>query len=252
MIDLSPLAHFGFLLVRPGMLLMLAPGIGGVFVPAQVKIGLTVFIALALFPSVAIPPGNGNALVTAIIAREVVIGLSLGFVLRALMAGAELAGHLSGYQIGFSYGATIDPQNGVQNTMLATLYGMLATLGFLAINGHHMLLQALTMSYSGLPIGMGGISGTLVTNVRDIMGLVFVVGARLAAPIVIVLLVVEVAVGLVSRTSPSLNFMIIGYPVRLVIGLFVLAALIGTIPAVTNAMTESAIMLAMRTAAAFR
>jgi flagellar biosynthetic protein FliR len=251
-IDVTPLAHFGLLLVRPGMLLMLAPGIGGAFVPGQVKIALTVLIAFALFPSVAIPPGNGNALVTAIVAREVIIGLSLGFAVRALMAGAEFAGHLSGYQIGFSYGATIDPQNGVQNTMLATLYGMLATLGFLAINGHHLLLRALATSYAGLPIGMGGINGTLLGTVRDIMALVFVVGTRLAAPIVIVLLVVEVAVGLISRTSPSLNFMIIGYPVRLIVGLVVLAALVGTIPAVTNALVEGAVMLGMRTAAIFR
>jgi len=251
-IDVTPLAHFGLLLVRPGMLMMLAPGLGGAFVPGQVKIGLTVLVALALLPSVAIPPGDGNALVTAVIAREIVIGLSLGFALRALIAGAEFGGHLSGYQIGFSYGATIDPQNGVRNTMLATLYGMLATLGFLAINGHHMLLRALAMSYTGLPIGMGHINGTLLMTVRDIMALVFIVGARLAAPIVIVLLVVEVAVGLISRSSPSLNFMIIGYPVRLVIGLFVLAAVVGTVPSVTNAMLEGVLMLAMRTAAIFR
>ncbi len=252
MLDVTPLAHFGLLLIRPGMLLMLAPGIGGAFVPGQVKIGLTVLIALVLSPLVPIPPGNGNALITTIIAREVVIGLSLGFAVRALMAGAEFAGHLSGYQIGFSYGATVDPQNGVNNTMLATLYSMLATLGFLAINGHHMMLRALAVSYAGLPIGMGGISGTLLATVREILAMVFIVGVRLAAPIVIVLLVVEVAVGLISRTSPSLNFMIIGYPVRLVIGLFVLGALIGTIPAVTNSMLESALMLAMRTAAIFR
>src|SRR5262245_41335679 len=99
------------------MLLMLAPGIGGAFVPGPAKIGLTVLIALVLFPSVAIPSGNGNAIVTAIIAREVVIGLSLAFVLRAFIAAAELGGHLSGFQIGYSYGATVDPQNGVQNTM---------------------------------------------------------------------------------------------------------------------------------------
>ena len=252
MIDFTPLAHFGLLLVRPGMILMLAPGIGGAFVPGQVKIGLTVLIALALFPSVAIPRGDGNAILTAIIAREVVIGLSLAFVLRALIAGAEFAGHLSGFQIGFSYGATVDPQNGVQNTMLATLYSLLATLGFLAINGHHMLLRGLAASYNGLPIGMGQVNGTLPAAVRDIMGLVFTVGARLAAPIVIVLLVVEIAVGLISRTSPTLNFMIIGYPLRLVIGLVLLGALVGTIPAVTNALVESTIMLALRTAAIFR
>ncbi|MEQ1759103.1 MAG: flagellar biosynthetic protein FliR [Vicinamibacterales bacterium] len=252
MLDVSPLAHFGLLLVRPGMLMMLAPGIGGQFVPGQARVALTVLIALALFPSVAIPAGNGNALVTAIILREVVIGLSIGFVIRALIAGAEFAGHLSGYQIGFSYGATVDPQNGVNNTMLATLYGMLATLGFLAINGHHMLLRALAMSYSGLPIGMGGVSQSLPAAVREIMALVFIVGTRLAAPIVIVLLVVEIAVGLISRASPSLNFMIIGYPIRLIVGLFLVAALVGTVPAVTNALVETTLMLAMRTAAIFR
>lgn len=252
MIDFSPLAHFALLLVRPGMLLMLAPGIGGASVPGPAKLALTVLTALVLFPSVAIPRGEGNAILTAIIAREVVIGLSIAFVLRALVAGAEFAGHLSGYQIGFSYGATIDPQNGVQNTVLATLYGMLATLGFLAINGHHMLLRALAASYTGLPIGMGQVSASLLGSVREILGLVFTVGVRLAAPIVIVLLIVEIAVGLVSRTSPSLNFLIVGYPLRLVVGLVVLAALVGTIPAVTNALLENVLMLAARTAAAFR
>ncbi len=253
MLDLTPLARFGFLLIRPGMVLVLAPGIGGVAVPAQAKIALTAFIAVALLPVVTIPAGDGGALVPAIIAREIVIGMSLGFAVRTLVAGAELAGHLSGFQMGLSYAAAVDPLNGVQNPILATFFGMLATLGLLAINGHHMMLQALAMSYSRLPIGMGGVNGDgLLEAVRDLLALVFGVGARLAAPIVVVLLVVEVGVGLISRAAPSLNFMIVGYPVRLLIGLLLLAALVGTVPAVTNAMAESAILLATRTAAVFR
>src|SRR5919201_5279918 len=98
-----------------------------------------------------------------VVAREAAIGLSLAIVLRALIAGAEFAGHLSGQQIGFNYGATIDPQSGVRNNMLATLYGSLATLGFLAINGHHMLLRAMAASYQGLPIGVGHIEGSILT-----------------------------------------------------------------------------------------
>jgi flagellar biosynthesis protein FliR len=251
-LDLTPLAQFGFLLVRPGMLLVLIPGIGGVSAPAQAKVALTVFVALALFPVVDIPRGNGNALVTAIIAREAVIGLSLGFAVRVLMAGAELAGQLSGFQMGLTYSATVDPLNGAQNPVLATLFGMLATLGFLAINGHHMMLQALAASYARLPIGMGQVGDGLLSAVRDLMALVFEVGARLAAPMVVVLLVVEIAVGLVSRAAPTLNFMIIGYPLRLVVGLILLVALVGTIPAVTNAAIESTVLLATRTAAVFR
>jgi flagellar biosynthetic protein FliR len=250
--DFSPLARFAVLLIRPGMLIAVAPGIGGAFLPTPAKIGLTVFVALGLLPAVSIPSVGAGTTLTALIARELAIGLALSLALRALVSGVEFAGFLSGYQIGFSYGATIDPQSGVSNTMLATFYAMLATMALLAVNGHHMLLRALAESYRGLPIGTGGIDQSLLVAVRDLLGLVFVVGARLAAPIVIVLLVVEVAVGLVSRVSPILNFMVIGYPIRLVVGLIVLALLVPTIPAVVTSLLEGTLALAARTAVAFR
>ena len=250
--DFSIVARFALLLVRPGMVVGIAPGIGGTFLPAHVKVGLTVLIALGLLPSVATPAGVGGAPMMVLIAREAAIGLSLAFVMRLLIAGAEFAGHLTGYQMGFSYGATIDPQSGVRSTMLATLYGSLATLAFLAINGHHMLLRALGASYAGVPIGTGAVDVSLVKSVSDMLGLVFIVGTRLAAPIVIVLLIVELGIGLISRASPSLTFMVIGYPIRIVIGLFLIGVLIPTVPAVTSSLLETVVTLAAHTAAAFR
>lgn len=250
--DLTAVTRFALLLVRPGMLVMVAPGIGGAHLPAPVKIGLTVLLALGLMPSVTVSPAAGQVPVALIVAREAAIGLALAFVLRALIAGAEFAGHLSGFQIGFSYGATIDPQSGVRNTMLATLYGSLATLAFLAVNGHHAVLRALSASYTGLPVGGGQVGVSLVESVQQIFGLVFIVGARLAAPIVIVLLIVELAVGLISRSSPALNFWVIGYPIRLVVGLFLLGVLVPTIPAVTSSLLDRAVTMAATAAAAFR
>jgi flagellar biosynthetic protein FliR len=114
------------------------------------------------------------------------------------------------------------------------------------------VLRALSASYAGLPIGGGQVSTSLVGSVQDILGLVFVVGARLAAPIVIVLLIVELAVGLIARSSPSLSFMVIGYPIRLVIGLFLLGVLVPTIPAVTASLLDTAMRMAAGTATAFR
>jgi flagellar biosynthesis protein FliR len=251
-IDLAVVERFVLLLVRPGMLVMIAPGIGGAHIPAPVKVGLTVLLALGLLPSVTVPRELPELSLALVIGREAAIGLSLAFVLRALIAGAEFAGHLSGQQIGFSYGATIDPQSGVRNNMLAILYGSLATLGFLGINGHHQLLRALAQSYSGLPIGIGHVNESIVSSVRDIFALVFIVGARLAAPIVVVLLIVELAVGLISRSSPALSFMVIGYPIRIVVGLMLLAALIGTIPAVTNSLVGAVLVTGANTARAFR
>ena len=180
--DFTPIARFALLLVRPGMIVAVAPTIGGAYIPVPVKIGLTVMIAIGLVAGVPVPDVAGNITLTGVIAREVAIGLSLAFVLRVLVGAAELAGHLSGFQIGFSYGATIDPQSGVSSTMLATLYGSLATLGIFAVNGHHMILRALTASYTAIPIGGGAIGATLPDAVREILGMLFVVGTRLAAP----------------------------------------------------------------------
>jgi flagellar biosynthetic protein FliR len=251
-VELAVVERFGLLLVRPGMLIALTPALGGAHLPAPAKIGLTVLLAIGLLPSVAVPRGLPELTLSVIVAREAVIGLSIGFALRALIAGAEFAGHLSGQQIGFSYGATIDPQSGVRNNVLSMLYGSLATLGFLAINGHHAVLRALAQSYAALPIGAGHLNASVVDSVKNILGLVFVVGVRLAAPIIIVLLIVEVVIGLISRTAPALSFMVIGYPVRLIVGLAVVAALVPVIPSVTNSLVETGLQMGAGLAQAFR
>jgi flagellar biosynthetic protein FliR len=249
--DLTPVLRFALLLVRPGMVVMLAPGLGGRQIPTMAKIALTVMAAVALMPTVQLPQTVATDLVLVIL-REAAVGLSLAFVLQVLIAGAEFAGHLSSYQIGFSYGATIDPISGVRSTMLVSLYGMLATLVFLGVNGHHALLRALAASYDGVPIGVVQVNASLVGAVRDMLAMVFTVGLRLAAPVLIVLLIVELAIGLISRAAPSLSFMVIGYPIRIVVGLFLVAALIAAVPGVVESMLERTLMLGGRTATAFR
>ena len=84
--DFSVVARFALLLVRPGMVISVAPGIGGAFIPARVRVGLTVLIALGLLPSVAVPQGAATLPLLAVIAREICIGLSLAFAMRLLIA----------------------------------------------------------------------------------------------------------------------------------------------------------------------
>jgi len=184
-IDLAVVIRFGLLLVRPGMLVMVAPSLGGTYAPAPVKVATTVLLALVLAPTVSVAPAATDVSLTLIIAREVVIGLSLGLAVRALVGAAELGGHLSGYQIGFSYAATIDPVSGVRNSVITSLYGLLAMLAFFAVNGHHQVLRALVASYDGLPIGGGHVDASLLASVREILGLIFIAGLRLAAPLVL-------------------------------------------------------------------
>jgi len=250
--DFAPIARFGLLLVRPGMLIMTAPVFGGTFAPMQVRLGLTVLLALTLAPIVPVPPVTVPLALGLVVVRELAIGLAMALGLRALVAGAEVAGHLSGNQLGLSYGSIVDPQSGVRNNMLAALYANLALLTFFLINGHHALIRSLAGSYASMPIGPGGVDASIVRTVMQMLGLVFILGVRLAAPLVLVLLVVELALGLIVRAAPAMNVMVVGTPLRLLVGLAVVAAVVPYIPSVITRFSTLAAELGMQAARAFR
>ena len=250
--ELPVLARLALLLVRPGVIVALAPTFGGLYAPARTKVGLTVMLALGLLPSVIVPPAVDAAALGGFIAREFVIGLALGLAVRALVGGVEFAGHLSGQQMGLTYAGTIDPSSGAKNTVVTSMFNMVAVLTLFAIDGHHTILRALAASYTGLPVGDGGVSASLVTSVRETLALVFVTAVRLAAPMVVVLLITEVVIGLISRVTPALSFMVIGYPIRMLLGLFVLGLVVATVPGVVHSLSDRTVRLALDAAAAFR
>jgi flagellar biosynthesis protein FliR len=250
--DLSFVTRLGLLLVRPGMLIAAAPPFGALYTPVPVKIGLSLVLALVLAPTIDVPGTVALAPLAVILAREAAIGFALALAVRVLMAGAELAGQLAGFQLGFAYAAAVDPQTGARNSIVAALYSSLSLLAFLGINGHHTLLRALAESYRELPMGLGHVSGGMAAQVASLLGLLFVFGVQVAAPIVIVLLVAEVAVGLVSRAAPALNMMVLGFPIRLIAGLIALAATIGVVPSVVTRLVVPALEMAGRLAHSLR
>jgi flagellar biosynthetic protein FliR len=251
-IDVTPLMRFGILLIRPGMIVAFAPGLGGTFAPTHVRVGLTVLIAIALMPAGAVAPLSDALPLAVVVAREAAIGFALSLGMRTLIAGAEFAGHLAGFQMGLSYGATVDPQSGVRNPLLAVLFGNLAIFTFLMIDGHHAFLRALKQSYIDLPVGSGGINATLVEMVARLLGAVFTLGVRLVAPIMFVLLIVEVSMAVLARSAPALNLMAAGHSVRLIVGLMVLAVMLPAIPSVVAGVSDAIVRLAVDTAGAFR
>jgi len=252
--DLSVLERIGILVVRPGALLMATPVFGAAFAPPLVRVGVLLLITFALAPIIALPADLGQVSTTLIAGRELLIGLALSLSVRVLVAGAELAGHLSGFQIGFAYSSLVDPQSGARNGVLSALYANLVVMVFLVVDGHHQLLQALAASYGALPIGAGGwaATGELAPLVARTLGTVFVIGVRIAAPVVLVLFVVEVALGLLSRVAPQLNLMVNAAPMRLFTGLAVLGATLAVVPDVVHTSLMPVFQLAARVAAALR
>ena len=150
-----PLIAAGLLLVRPGVVMALRAGSRRhATCPSRVKMALTVLVAFG-----AVAGGGGAAERQRAWRWRASSRASWPSAWRwprrmqALVAGVELAGHLSGYQIGYSYGATIDPMSGVRNNTVTALFGLVAVLTLLSVNGHHAVLRALAASYEALPIG---------------------------------------------------------------------------------------------------
>jgi flagellar biosynthetic protein FliR len=246
------MAGLALLLVRPGMLVVGTPFLGNVYAPAHLRVGLTIMLALVLAPFVHLPGALTGGSLGLVVLREVAIGLALALAIRAVIFAAEFAGHFCGYQVGLSMGSMIDPQSGVRNDLLAILYSSLATVICFMTNAHHLLLRALADSYTALPIGLGAVSGTLVGSVSRLLGLVFVMGVRLALPVIVVLLLVELALGLVARVAPSLNVLVAGAPVRVIVGLLVIAATLAALPALIARYMPDALTYAAELAQAFR
>ena len=251
MIDISPLAQIGVRLVRPAMVVGSMPSMGGTSVPPIAKVGIALILAVTLLPAAAEQPISGDRLLFVIV-REVVIGLALAMAGNLVLAAAEAAGSLVGFQLGFSYATIVDPQTSARSNVFTGLYGLLATLTFLAVNGHHAVIRALSTSYEVLPIGAGGVSPSLVATVARMFALVLTVGVRLAAPIVVGLFVAEVALGVIARAAPALNLMTVGFTIRSMLGLLIFTYTLGVIPSVMTGVVPTVLELAQRLAMALR
>lgn len=250
--SLASLAALVLLLVRPGMLVMGTPLLGAVQAPVLMRIGLTILLAIVMAPFVSLPTDLSTGGIAVVVVREVAIGLALALAIRVLVTAGEFAGHFAGYQIGLSLGSLIDPQSGVRNNVLAVVYAHLITVVCLATNTHHTLLRALADSYRALPVGFGGLNTTLASSVAESLGLVFILGVRIAAPVIVVLLLVELALGLVARVAPSLNVMISGAPIRVVLGLLVVALSVQALPGLIGRFIPLTFQSAAGAAQAFR
>lgn len=252
MTDLAPFFGIGLLLVRPGALILAAPILSGSYVPTQVKIALTVFIALLLLPTTAVPAAPSAMGLVAVVTREMAIGLAFALAMRAVINAAEFAGHLAASQMGLAYAATVDPSSGARHTSVATLYGNVAMITFLGVNAHHGFLRALGDSYARLPIGIGQVGASVPEMVMALLGLTFTFAVRLAAPFLIVLIVVEVGMGLVSRAAPALNLMLLGAPVRVLVGLIIMGLVAPSAVSILGTLSTNMAQFGLRAAEVFR
>jgi flagellar biosynthetic protein FliR len=250
--DVPALVLLGLLLVRVSTLVVTTPILGGSFAPPTVKIGLSLILVLVISPVVPVPAAITAGSLPLVAAREFLVGFALALSVRVMLAAAELGGYLVGFQLGFSYAGIVDPQSGVRNNVLASLYSSITALALIGTNAHHMVIRALVQSYEFIPLGPGAVHESIVGTITRMLGMIFYVGAQLAAPVTIVLVVVEVMLGIVSRAAPSLNLLAVGAPVRLILGLLTLVAAVQVVPNTMIPLVRRALEAAVQLAAGLR
>jgi flagellar biosynthetic protein FliR len=218
------LINFIWPLTRILGLIMVAPVFGHRAVPGRVKIGLGIFIALIIAPTLPPMPdvGLGSWHGLFILVQQLLIGISIGFIMRIVFAAVEAAGEIVGLQMGLGFASFFDPQSAGQTLVLARFFNMLALLVFLAVNAHLLLIGVLVDSFQTLPISPQPLSAAGFYNVAAFGSTVFAVGLQLALPLIAILLMTNLSLGILTRSAPQLNIFAIGFPITLGVGLIVL------------------------------
>src|SRR6202041_2159134 len=202
-----------------------APAASEATVPGQVKIVLILALAFLLAPLVEVPPSLSIFSAAGVIAAvlELLVGISIGMVVQLTFEALIFAGQSISLTMGLGFATLVDPQHGAQVPVLGQMFMIFGTLTYLAINGHLMLLGALAQSFHTLPIGAHFDQGIFLSVV--LWGAhVFDTGLLIALPAVIALVIVNLALGVVTRAAPQLNLFGIGFTITLMSGFFVLLA----------------------------
>ncbi|ROM93374.1 flagellar biosynthetic protein FliR [Pseudomonas brassicacearum] len=223
-------ASFMLPLFRVGAVLTTMPVFGTTLVPRRIRlyfaVAITVVIAPGLPPMPQVNPLDLSGLL--LIAEQILIGALLGFSLQLFFQAFVVAGQIISIQMGMGFASMVDPTNGVSAAVIGQFLTMLVTLLFLGMNGHLVVFEVLTESFTTLPVG----SGMLVNHFWEMAGKMgWVLGAAmlLVLPAITALLVVNIAFGVMTRAAPQLNIFSIGFPLTLVLGLVIFWVSLGDI-----------------------
>lgn len=222
--------------IRVSGFMMAAPVIGTRTVPARVRVVLALAVTGILLPVAApatvIDPLAAEGLLTAV--HQLVIGATIGLVLRMVFFVFEFAGQLVSQQTGLGFASLVDPQSGAQVPVLAHLFIMLVTLLFFSIDAHLVLISLLADSFRLLPVGPVGITAAGADVIMRWTADLVAAGLLLALPVVVALLAINFALGVMGRAAPQLNIFAVGFPVMIVFGMvLVLLTLESTLGAST-------------------
>jgi len=215
---------FVLVFFRTAGLMLAAPLFGSAKIPRRVKVMLALVMSVGLVNNVSIPPRMpGNELQLAMgIGGELVFGLIMGLGLSLTFIAISWAGEIMGQQMGFNLAETFDPAMGSGGSLVGDLYFMLTLVIFMFIGGHRAMVLGLAASFKTLPVLQAGMSQGLFDLFTSLLTAATVLAVKVAAPMLVTMLVVDVALGFLGKTVPQINVMNAGLTLRAGLGIVVL------------------------------
>ncbi len=247
----SMVGKFYWPLTRVAGVLAIAPVIGGPQVPVRIRAGLAVLITLLILPSIGtvpdIEPLSAEGVLLTV--QQLLIGVSMGFVLQLVFTAVTLAGENIAMTMGLGFAVMSDPQNGVTVPVVSHFFMIMTTLLFLALNGHHALLQLLVQSFDSFPVFADKSSKeSLVERFWQLLlwsKVIFRGALYVALPAVAALLTVNMVMGVMTRAAPQLNIFSVGFPITMVVGFIVImVTLPGLVPILEKLLAEAFTVIA--------
>lgn len=229
------------ILVRVSTFFIALPLFSYKTIPPQLKIVLAVALAWMMYYTFNVEPFEMDGQYILLILKEAIVGLMLGLTAYIILSAVQIAGGFIDFQMGFAMANIIDPQTGAQSPLMGQFLNFLALMLLLTINGHHLMLDGIFYSYQFIPIDRlfpAFDSEHTVDFIMKLFSAVFVIAFQLSAPIVATLFLVTLALGITGKTVPQLSIFVIGFPIKIAIGFFVLIITMGVMIEVMRDLIE--------------
>jgi flagellar biosynthetic protein FliR len=238
-------AWFLLPLFRISSFFLAAPIFGAQLVPPRIKLVLAITVTALVMPVIPEPPKVDALSVATIllVAEQIFIGLGMAFILQMLMQIFVIGGSIAAMQMGLGFASMMDPVNGVSVTVISQFYLMLITLLYVSMDGHLATLQIFIESFSAIPIG-STLGPDFFMQLVTMMSWCLAGALLIALPAVTALLIINGALGIVSRAAPQLNIFSIGFPLMIILGLIILwASMMGIVPQFERFSGEALLMM---------
>ncbi len=215
---------YDFILVfaRVSAIVAFAPIFGAKSVPNQVK-AMVAFSFAIVFTGILSPldapveATSGGLLIQ--MAGEAVIGAAIGFASALIFEIIIFAGYIMDYMIGFGFINIVDPQSGSSISIFAFFYSLFGLILFILVDGHHVLIELMIRSYELIPVFGGSVNDYSIAYLSRMTGSIFYVGFQLAAPIFVIMFLVDFTLGMIGKAVPQFQILVVGFPIKISIGL---------------------------------